>query len=88
MKIEVSQYSPSIIRKINKRNSVLFSRWWERYSGIELAGERVLGISFHKSVVLSSKPFEYKYDSLSIWIYILSWPIHIDIRWNKRPAKL
>jgi hypothetical protein len=30
--------------------------------------------------------FEYKRDNLSIWIYILSWPINIDIYWNKRPS--
>ena len=85
MKINISQYRPTIIRKV-ERSSTVLGRWWEGFNGIELLGERLIGLSVHKHVVLSDNPFKYKYDNLSIWIYILTWPINIDIRWNKRPS--
>jgi hypothetical protein len=85
MKIEISQYKPSVIRKVKRSNAVL-GRWWEGFNGIELFGERLIGISLHRNIVLSDKPFKDKYDNLSLYVYILTWPINIDIRWNKRPS--
>jgi hypothetical protein len=85
MRVKISQYRPPIIRKI-KRSSAIFGRWWEGYNGIVLFSEKILGFTITKHVVLSDHPFDYKYDNLSIWIYILSWPINIDIYWNKRPS--
>jgi hypothetical protein len=77
MKIEISQYKPSVIRKA-RHKSYLLAKWWEGFTGIELFNEKLLGISLHKSTLMVDPSFEYKRDNLSIWIYILSWPINID----------
>lgn len=85
MKIEINQWKPEVIRKFKGRR-VVVGPWWENFSGLQLFGMRVLGISLKYGIVISEHPFKYQYDNLSIWIYFLTWPIEIDLRWNKRPS--
>lgn len=85
MKIEISQYKPSIVRRARREHPYV-TKWWEGFTGIELFTQKLLGISLHKGTLITDPSFEYKQDNLSIWIYILSWPINIDIYWNKRPS--
>lgn len=85
MKIEINQWKPELIRKF-KRHRLINGHWWEGYSGLQLFNLRILGISLQYGVVLSDSPFKYKYNNLSIWLYLLTWPVEIDLRWNKRPS--
>jgi hypothetical protein len=85
VRIEINQYKPELVRRFT-RSKHINGDWWKGYTGLTLFGMKILGVSLQHGVVLSDKPFEYKYDNLSIWIHLLTWPIEMDMRWGKRPS--
>jgi hypothetical protein len=82
MKINIFQYKPEIIRKITKSSKIV-GKWFEGYSGIIIFGQKILGISLQRGIAFSSSPHKYQYQYLGIWVYLLSWPILIELRWGK-----
>jgi len=85
MKIEISQYKPSILRNFRRSKSIK-GKWYDDFTGITFTGHKVLGISLNRGVVLSNHPFDYQFQNLTMWVYILSWPICFDIRWGKEAS--